>query len=1543
MPFTTTPSVRTSLFVFALLPAISPAGLAQTSQVTLASSANPSVLGHPVALTATVTPPNAAGNVTFYDGVAVLGTRALAGGQASLTTTLFGFGAHALKAYFAGDPPLLPSASPVLNQTVNAVPANGLSQPVAYPGGASGAIAVGDFNGDGKPDIALAGGNVSVLIGNGDGTFQTPVSYSLSGLFVVVADFNGDGKSDIATENGLLLGNGDGTFSGPFCSAQCGDSYGPVIAADFNGDGIVDLALASDQPLSCTSNIFIGNGDGTFQPGRCAGFYGYLGVALPADLNADGIADLVFAGPTYLKGPDDLPGFLQTATGNGDGTFSASGYQSVSGVPTSLALGDFNGDGKPDIAVTGNGLFIVALGNGAGGFQTAYPANEPIGPLAVIDFDGDGKADLAVVGGDGLYILFGNGDGTFGTPYNLAPTLGGGASILSADFNGDGKTDFAVVAPGGSLSIVLGATLVTTSTSVSVSSNPAYYQQIVTLQATVDPATATGSVTFYDGANNLGTSNLVSGVATLEGITFSPGSHSLLALYSGDTLNAHSASPALDLTVLNALTAITLSSSVNPSQFGQPVTLTATVSPSAATGTVAFNDQSGTLGSVPLNGSVASLTLQSLPVGLDSLTAVYSGDSLYQGSVSETLVQTVVQTNASTSTILAASTLSAIFGRPVTLTASVSPPNATGTVTFYADGSTVLGVGKISGGYATLSTIALTAGIHSLTARYGGDSTYFRSISNPVSLAVTAIPGNGFTSGPTFGPGDAQQVVVFDLNGDGKADLVVSSASANAVAVLLGNGDGTFGAPVDYTVGSSPASIAIADFNRDGKPDIAVLNSGSNLAVLLGNGDGTFQTAIQSSLGATGGLFVADFNGDGIPDIVVGLSIFIGNGDGTFQAPGLSYNTPYAATGVAVADVNFDGIPDLVATSGYFMSDFTYQQGAGAISSFVGAGDGTLYPPINTPTAWVPECVTALTSTAFAVCDGNPVPPNQMLGGGISYFHSSFYSSGNGGLDGSPGFDATGQVFYSMASGDFNGDGYPDVVALGYSSGAIILYGPFGNPGGTYSLGNSVAVADFNGDGRADIVSSGAGGIQVLLATPASGTSSTALYSSLNPSTYGAGITLTATVSPADATGTVSFEDGQTALGVAPLIDGVATLLAPTLQAGSHSLTAAYSGDVNYSGSTGSLTQQVDICVTSITPNPLYADSGGATLTFTVNASLGCSWNIGTSSSWIELSPAGGTGNATVTAIVAPNAAGSDLTGTVIAGGVSVSVTQRFTAETYTDVLPSSYYFDAVNLLTDTQITHVPITSGCSATTYCPLEDVTRAEMAIFVVRSILGTDSFPYTQQPYFTDVPAGAFGFAYIQKLRDLNITSGCAANLFCPNGTLTRAEMAVFIIRARYGATTVFDYTPTPYFSDVPVGAFAFNYIQRMAEDNITSGCGPTTYCPDDPVTRGDMAIFIMRGAFNQLLPPAEPVISSVSPATIANGTSATVTVTGVGANFTQGETVVNNVTGLIAGPVTVLSPTSLTVSLTAQSGISQPASIWVTTGAVEAVLPNGIVIQ
>src|SRR6266700_513203 len=265
-------------------------------------------------------------------------------------------------------------------------------------------IVVGDFNGDGKPDLAVANfgdWSVYVLLGNGDGTFQVARSVYFNGggarfWYIAEGDFNGDGKLDLAVTDysnnnvSVLLGNGDGTFQAPR-TFPVGIHPAQVAVGDFNGDGKPDLVVSNVD--SNTISVLLGNGDGTFQAAQ----------SLPVGLNPwyFAVGDFNSDGMLALAVADIDDNTISVLLGNGDGTFQAA--QTFGGVgpkPQTVAVGDFNGDGKPDLVAPnyGSNSISVLLGNGDGTFQAAQNYLVDSAPVfvAVGDLNGDGKPDLAV-------------------------------------------------------------------------------------------------------------------------------------------------------------------------------------------------------------------------------------------------------------------------------------------------------------------------------------------------------------------------------------------------------------------------------------------------------------------------------------------------------------------------------------------------------------------------------------------------------------------------------------------------------------------------------------------------------------------------------------------------------------------------------------------------------------------------------------------------------------------------------------------------------------------------------------------------------------------------------------------------------------------------------------------------------------------------------------------------------------------------------------------------------------------------------------------
>jgi hypothetical protein len=333
-------------------------------------------------------------------------------------------------------------------------------------------VAVADFNHDGFDDIATVGGgfnHIDVNLNNGDGTFAQPVNYDTGFVAnsVVVADFNHDGQPDLAVACNfpsgdgvsILLGNSNGTFQ-PFKNYNLGGQTPITLAvADLNGDGIQDIVTANGQFADNSVSVLMGNGDGTFGASHVY-TAGESPVALAVgDFNGDGIPDVV----TANSGPFLAPaGSVSLLLGNGDGTLLASPDLVVPGPGPSVEA-DFTGDGIPDLAVIStspsySGVYIFpGLGNGEFAAPILTPAISQPTALAIGDFAGNHIMDLAVASADGVSILLGTGNGTFGTP-QLYPAGTSPAWVAVDDFNGDGILDLAVAdsSSSGGVSILLG-------------------------------------------------------------------------------------------------------------------------------------------------------------------------------------------------------------------------------------------------------------------------------------------------------------------------------------------------------------------------------------------------------------------------------------------------------------------------------------------------------------------------------------------------------------------------------------------------------------------------------------------------------------------------------------------------------------------------------------------------------------------------------------------------------------------------------------------------------------------------------------------------------------------------------------------------------------------------------------------------------------------------------------------------------------------------------------------------------------------------------
>ena len=669
---------------------------------------------------------------------------------------------------------------------------------------------------------------------------------------IATGDFNGDGIVDLVSANqadntvSVVLGNVDGGFNPPVSYAT-GPQPTAVVSGDFNNDGIQDLAVTDGNcayqevamalyDLVCdagTVSILLGNGDGSFQPHLDYATGKQPSALAAGDFNGDGKLDLAI-----VNAQDDSVSVL---LGQGDGTFQSQVVYKVA-VGQSLVIGDFNNDHKLDLAVGGPS---VLLGNGDGTFQapiTYVGSSQQNGPtLAAADFNLDGKLDLYAGGA----LFLGNGDGTFVLHATYA--IANGEAATAADLNSDGKPDLVIAQQSGGISVLLGNGDGSFQTTVGYAGS--YYSSDV-LVADVNG----------DGRLDLAAANSGCGTPFSCSAT-GPASISLLlglgdgTFVGGTQYPFQSGNPALQV----------VSADFNGD--GKPDFAAETPSTAQNTTTLAvyLGNGDGTLQAqisttVPSNGDIAAADLNA--DGKADVAMVYANCT--QGTCLPGYVAVLIGNGDGT------------FQSPV--------PYATG----LQPGSVV--IGDFNGdGKPDLATSNSTSDNISILLN-NGNGTFPAHVEYPTGLA----PGN---------------IISGDFNGDGKLDLVVSTETG--ISLLLGNGDGTFRPRLDYVI-SGAGPLAAGDFNSDGKLDLAV--GSQPLVVLLGNGDGTFQTAPPS--GSAGGYpAVGDFNADGKPDLLMsGATIMLGNGDGTFREPfGVSGGTGI----VAVVDINHDGVPDVVGGTGY--------------------------------------------------------------------------------------------------------------------------------------------------------------------------------------------------------------------------------------------------------------------------------------------------------------------------------------------------------------------------------------------------------------------------------------------------------------------------------------------------------------------------------------------------------------------------------------------------------------------------------------------------
>ena len=703
----TSPPVQTTILVDNIAPA--------ATTTALSSSMNPTVYGQPVTFTAKVgavapSDDTLTGSVTFFAGATPLGTGSLSSGVASLVVTNLPVGSDAIKAVYSGDANFTTSTSAVVSQTVKPDGTNATVVSSANPSVFGQSLTFTATVSPKAPGSGTPTGTVIFI----DGSTVLGSPTLSSGVATLTTS-----SLSVANHKVQVVYSGDSNFTGSLTSVLT-----QTVVKDATTSTITSAANPSvfGQSVTFTATVSAGapgsgtpTGTVTFKDGS---------TTLGKSTLSSGSASFTTANLAVAT-------HSITVSYNGDASFITSASTTLSQVvnqaATSTSLVSATNPSVYGQAVTFTATVSAAApGSGTPTGKVTFYA----GPISI------GTAALS------------SGSASFTT--KALPT---GANAITAVYNGNPNFTTST-----SAALTQSVNRAGTASVVTSATNPSIFGQSVTFTASVTAAapgsgTPTGSITFLDGSTTLGTTTLSGGKATFKTTVLAAGPHTITISYSGDGNFVTSTSAPLTQTVNQAATTSKVTSSANPSVFGQSVTFTATVKAVAPgsgtpTGAVSFLDGSTILGTGTLSGGTATFSISTLAVSAHSITVVYAGDTSFLTSTSSILTQTVKQ--AATTSSLTSSLNPSVFGQAVTFTATIAPVSPgsgtpTGTVTFN-DGSTVLGTVNLANGTASFTTSSLTVGTHSIKVVYAGDTNFKTSTSavlkqvvNSSSNAVAAV------------------------------------------------------------------------------------------------------------------------------------------------------------------------------------------------------------------------------------------------------------------------------------------------------------------------------------------------------------------------------------------------------------------------------------------------------------------------------------------------------------------------------------------------------------------------------------------------------------------------------------------------------------------------------------------------------------------------------------------------------------------------------------------------------------------------------------
>ena len=779
---------------------------------------------------------------------------------------------------------------------------------------------------------------------------------------------------------------------------------------------------------------------------------------IAADFSRDGNIDLAVVNLSA--------GDIAILLGQGNGSFDTVAFYALGTDPEVACAGDFDSDSILDIAVSvsGTNQVEVLLGNGDGTFAAPVPyaaGPNPTG-LCAVDLNLDGHLDLAATcaGDDRVALLLGNGNGTFATAtYCSTGTVP--SAVASADFNNDGWPDLITANNGSSnVSLLLGRGDGTflPATSFSAGRTPAaVVAGDLNADGNVDVAVSnldadSMSVLMGDGLGGFGTGTRYADASEPTGLA--------LADLNGDG--------ALDLVSANAggsFVKVFLNDG------------SGAFAPGVGFGTGGSGPTSVTAGDFDLDGD---LDLATANYNSDNVSVLLNEDALrVAATIPEQYTTAAPETTG----------LSAVFNLGLN-------PSTLDSTSFLVQGAlTGLRRGTVS--YDSLGRRAsLNPASNFMTGEpvvatltnsiRAGNGTTLAGFNWTFTTAIPAASSGTFATQNAFPTGsEPRGFACADFDGDGDVDVVTTSNSPAAVALLKNNGDGTFASPSYTTVNGDPIALFAADFDGDGDVDLAVFHNepgSSHLEILKNNGSGTFTNA-GTYIPATLGQYIsgADFNGDGAVDIVVtdgwgsqdNVKVMINNGSGSFTGP-TSYSAGSWAHGVAALDVDNDGDFDIACCN----------QGNNNVSVLYNDGSGTFsrladFTAVSGPEALYANDFNGDHRVDIAVVSTSTASVAILLNNGAGGFSA-------------PATYAIPSTAHTIEGGDFDGDGDIDLgVASNSGSAAYVLLnngdGTFGTAA-SYTTGSgtwTIGTADFNSDGALDLATTNysTNNVSILLAT----------------------------------------------------------------------------------------------------------------------------------------------------------------------------------------------------------------------------------------------------------------------------------------------------------------------------------------------------------------------------------------------------------------------------------------------------------------------------